>query len=446
MRKLHIALTKIAGEQYQRLARAQREDCEQKVREAVARFRDARQSGAEVVPMVWFSASLREVADAAGYAADEARALWPALQALKARKVHFNVLRHGAQAHERELYPYELDLVLELLSHVARNRHGQLQWSYHPLLLAVMVQPRTFAMLNLELIRNARTYTALALYENCRRFVGIGRAGPWPFERWQELLSPKGERPAWENQYEFLRRVKRAIAELKACEGCDVELEPERVRVAGAGACLQIRVRALNQARLPFGEPLPRNQELLQRMDLAGFSRAQVLVLLDTHGEEYLLAKLAMLDKAMEKANQGSHPIQSPKAWLLAALERDFQDEEAQRAAQATLRHERERREQQLARLRDAFAQHQARRLRECFAQASEDVQARWQVRFEQADAGSAAQVLPRAAREAAFFGWLLSQPHGLLADPEDLDLAAFALVWKDAAREGAAAVAVARG
>lgn len=430
MRKLHIALTKLAGEQYQNLSREDRQGCEDKVREAVARFREGRQSGAEVVPMVWFSASLRELADAAGYAPDEARSLWPALQALKARKVQFNVLRHGAQAHERELFPYELDVVLELLSHVARNRHGQVQWSYHPLLLAIMVQPRTFAMLNLELVRNARTYTALALYENCRRFVALGKAGPWPFERWQSLLSPTGERPAWENQYEFLRRLKRAIAELEACEGCDIELAPERVKVAGQGTCLQVLVRAREQARLPFGEPLPRNQELLRRLDLVGFSRAEVRVLLDTHGEEYLLTKLAIFDKN----RQSSRGVDSPKAWLKAAIARDFQDEEVQREMQLRRQRERAQREQQIQRLREAFDAFQDMQLRARFAAADEDVRAHWEVRFEQEalERAHVMQSLPPKAKEAAFFGWLKQQPHGLFVDPEEQDTAAFALVWRD--------------
>lgn len=430
MRKLHIALTKMAGEQYQGLPREDRQGCEDKVREAVARFREGRQSGAEVVPMVWFSASLREIADAAGYAPDEARALWPAIGALKSRKVQFNVLRHGAQAHERELFPYELDVWLELLSHVARNRHGQVQWSYHPLLLAIMVQPRTFAMLNLELVRNARTYTALALYENCRRFVALGKAGPWSFERWQSLLSPTGERPAWENQYEFLRRIKRAIAELEACEGCDIELVPERVKATAQGPCLQMSVRAREQARLPFGEPLPRNQDLLQRLDLVGFSRAEVRVLLDTHGEEYLLTKLAILDKN----KQSPRGVDSPKAWLKAAIARDFQDEEVQREMLLRKQRERTQREQQMQKLREAFAAFQEQQLRARFAAADEASRVHWEVRFDEAtqERQELLKSLPGKAKDAAFFGWLKEQPHGLFVDPEEQDLAAFALVWRD--------------
>lgn len=426
-RKLHIAMARLAGEQYQRLTREQRETIDLALRDYIAQLRSGkRPSEPPMLLQPQFFASLAELAEAVGYEPKEARHLWPVIQALVATPVRFNSLRHNAAKAERELFPDELEVVATLLSSATRTGRGELSWAYDPKILSIMVAPRTYALLNLELVRNARTYTALALYENCRRFVGIGQAGPYPFERWQQLLSPEGRRPAWEDSYEFMRRVKRAIEELEACEGCDIKLTAERVKVANQGTCLQVKVKTLEQPLLAFGEPLPRNRDLVESLRALGFTASEVRVMTETHGDEYLLAKLEMLAKA-QKSPKG---VGKPKAWLTTAVEKDFQDEVVQQTMALHKVAEREERTRQAARVREAFQAFQAERIRVRFSELEEDARARWEVLFAGTEAARLAAPLAPKAREASFFGWLSKQEHALFQDPEEQDPVAFSIAF----------------
>jgi hypothetical protein len=424
-RKLHIALAQMAGEQYQRLPAAQRNQIDEAMREFVQTLRaGTRPAVPSMLLQPQFFGNLKELAQAVGFEPSEARALMRTLGKLTHTPVRFNSLRHSAAKRERELYPAELEVHTALLSSVVRTGRGLFSWSYDPKILSIMVEPRTYALLNLELVRNARTYTALALYENTRRFVGIGRAGPYPFQRWQELLSPDGIRPKWEDNHECLRRIRKAIEELNACEGCDIVLEVERVTVADLGSCLQFKVRPLDQPKLPFGMPLPRNKVLFEALRAAGFSANEVRVMTETHGDEYLQAKLAMLEKAQGK----SRGVADSKAWLRAAIERDFQDDEVQEERAAAREREREQRISQAQALREAFAAFQAQQLRLRFQAAPEDERAQWERAFAESAVGERSGGLGPTAKQGAFFGWLATQDHDLFRDPEELDLAAFAV------------------
>lgn len=426
-RKIHIALARFAGEQYQRLSRDQRESIESALREYIANLRSGkRATEPPLLLQPQFSAKLADVARAIGYEPKEARHLWPAITALVATSVQFNSLRHSAARTEQDLYPDELEVATTLLSSAVRTGRGELAWAYDPKILSIMVAPRTYAMLNLELVRSARTYTALALYENCRRFVGIGVAGPYPIERWQQLLSPEGNRPAWENVYEFMRRVKRSIKELHTCEGCDIEIEVERVKLPNAGAGLQFKVRPLDQSKLPFGIPLPRNPELMSRLVTIGFSEREAGMMVENHGEEYLLAKFELFDKS----NKNGKPIGNPKGWLNAAVARDFQDAEVQQATVRKMAQARELRLQRADQLKAAFQSFQAEQLRSRFYALEEDLRVNWEVQFAAAHEGHLTSSLAGKAKEQAFFGWLAQQAHGLFQEPEEYDLATFAVTY----------------
>lgn len=425
-RKLHIAMARLAGEQYQRLSREQRDAIEGELRDYIEQLRTGkRPTEPPLLLQPQFFGSLKELAVACGREASDARHLWPEIEALVTTPVRFNSLRHKAAAAEKELYLDELEVATTLLSSAVRTGRGEVSWAYDPKILSIMVAPKTYAMLNLQLVGHVKSYTALALYENCRRFISIGKAGPYPIERWQELLSPDGRRPAWDNQYEFMRRIKSAIKELDAIDACDISLEVERVNVANVGKAIQFLVRATDQAKLPFGVPIPKNKELADRLLSIGFDKAQVLAMIDTHGEEYLQVKVDML----AKAQRAPKPVQNPKAWLTAAIEHDYRDAEIQQAHNAQKAQERAALLKRSEETKDAFQQFRAERLRLRFSELEEDRRVSWEVQFADSEAGARADGLMPKAREALFFGWLGQQNHGLLTEPEETDFAAYAVM-----------------
>lgn len=423
-RKLHIALGRMAGQQFRRLDESEREEIEGRLRSFIADLRSGHQ--AEKPPLLLqprFTTSLRELAEVVGYDPKEARHLYEHLKLLLACRVEYNSLRDSSKdANERELYPDELEVTSNLLSSLVRSGRGLVSWAFDPVVLAVMVMPRTYAQLNLDVLRGVRSYAAVALYENCRRFVGVGRTGAYATEKWRRLLSPTGNVPAWrDNERELNRAIKSAIADLKACDACDIDLEPVKVRLANNQPGLQFLVKLVKQHRLPFGEPVPVDRELRDRLLGLGFAAAEARHILESRDDTYIRSKLDMLAKARE--------VRNPKGWLIDALAKDYQDEEARAELEAQRRAQMAQRVKDAQEVKDAFAVWQAKRLREQFAELLEDERARWEVQFNETGAGAA---LGGKARQAAFFGWLARQGHNLLRAEEDADPIVFSTVRPD--------------
>lgn len=369
-----------------------------------------------------FTASLRELAEAVGYEPSDARHLMEHLRLLLACRVEYNSLRGKSAAEERDLYPDELQVTSSLLSSLVRTGRGLVSWAFDPVVLAIMVMPRTYARLNLDVIRGVRSYAALALYENCKRFVGAGQTGAYPSAQWRRLLSPTGQVPAWrDNERELTRTIKAALADLKACDACDIELEPVKVRLANNQQGLQFRVKLVDQHRLPFGEPVPVDKELQRDLLSIGFKAAEVRHILEGHDESYVWATLTLMRKQPN--------VRNPRGWVIDALTKRRHDEELKAEQAAKERQEHARRLQGVEELRVAFATWQEKRLREQFNDLGEDEQAFLEVQFA---ATPAATALRGKARQAAFFGWLAKQDSGLLRDPADVDPLTFAALRPD--------------
>lgn len=425
-RKMHIVLARMAGEQYRRLSEAQRTEIETALRDYVANFRDGKLPDKPVMLLQpRFFANMRELAEMVGHDPKAARNLAAHFTRLQNCSVRFNSLSQRSKvSEEHDLFPDELEVTAKLLSSVVRNGRGQVSWAYDPLILGIMVNPRTYTYLSLELIKNARTYTALALYENCRRFVDIKKTGAYPVRQWQELLSHDGVVPAWETSAEFLRKVKSAIAELDACEGCDILISPERVQVPNVGSCLQFSVAKREQSRLPFGLPVPTNRDLHLQLTDAGFTDDEAVNYCDTHGEEYLITKFAILAKAKD--------VRDPKAWLRSAIEKDFKD------AVVSLELERQKTRQKAEKARKtetvkaAFESFRADRLRQRFGELDEAQRVTWELRFAESGDAEKLQAFRGSARQQLFYAWLAKQSHDLFMDPEELDFAAFAIGYLD--------------
>ncbi len=427
-RKLHIAMGRMAGEQFKRLDEQERAEIDRRLRLFIADLRaGTKPTKPPMLLQPRFSASLRELAEAVGYEPSEGRHLMGHLSLLENCSVEYNSVRYPTAEVEKELYPDELQVTSKLLSSVVRTGRGLVSWAFDPVVLAIMVMPRTYAYLNMDVIRGVRSYAALALYENCKRFVGNGLTGVWSSEQWRRLLSPTGQVPEWRNnERELTRTIKAALEDLRACDAVDIDLVPVKVRLPNNKPGLQFKVKLLEQARLPFGEPVPADKDLQKRLMALGFKAAEVRHMVESRDETYLRAKLELLHKAKN--------VQNPRAWLSSALARDFKDEERQ-AEQDTQRHQ-----ENAARLKDAeelqqaFAAWQHKRLRERFDELLEDERASWERRF--AESSSVAAALTGKAKQGAFFGWLLKNQVNLL-DAADTNALLFAAMRPDKARSG---------
>jgi hypothetical protein len=437
-RKLIVALARSAGQQYKRLPREQREGIEGAVRHHVAQLRSG------VIPEVpavlaqpRFVARLRDLADLVGHDPSDSRHLLDDLHRLITTEVELNVLQHGAAESEKAIFPFDMSVRATLLSSLIKVGRGTISWGYDPMVLLVMVNPRTYTDLSLQLNRNARTYTALTLYENVRRFLTIGRAGPYPIRRWQELLSEIGEVRQWENVSEFRKKIRRALAELDAVEGCDIEIEYKEVSmVDGRGAEFLVSLRP--QYQLLFGEPIPENRDLVQELEKLGFPAGECRTLIETHGEEDIYLKLKLLKKSQER-----QAIRDVRAWFVTALKADWQDKEQTAAKEADEKAQSDKRRKELERLKAAHQALRSKVVGERLAKLSDAEREDLRLRYLETPEGArCAETLGETTKgfQSAWSHWLASNTDWLKAD-HLADFTAFVL-WAKAQEQAQPAVA----
>ncbi|PPC84869.1 MAG: hypothetical protein CTY35_00680 [Methylotenera sp.] len=320
-RKIQVHLAKTAGEQYRKLPIEIREQIESAITTYTENFRNGVTSETPAILLQpRFSMPIKKLAEEIGYDVDSARKLTAYLDQLQVTQVKFNALMHNAAKTEETVYPSEVNVVTSLISSYMKSGK-MISWAYDPVILSIMVNPRTYAQLNLNLVRNARTYSALALYENTKRFLHIERAGPYDIKVWQALLAEDGVVPDWEDASEFRRKLRRALAELKACEACDIDLEPIESRDPQTNKrTLEFIVSPRRQFVHDFGDNVPKNHDLFTWMISLGIKEPKVRSMMDAYPEDLLMQKKEMFTRKIK-----SDPtIRNQAGWFIEAVQNDY--------------------------------------------------------------------------------------------------------------------------
>ena len=81
--------------------------------------------------------------------------------------------------------------VSSLLSY-ATLKGGVCEYAYSPALADKLHDPKVFALINLNIQRRFTSGHALALYENCYRFIRTGSTGWWSMDMFRRLMGLEG--------------------------------------------------------------------------------------------------------------------------------------------------------------------------------------------------------------------------------------------------------------
>ncbi|MDT7858147.1 replication initiation protein [Rubrivirga sp. S365] len=126
------------------------------------------------------SIRLVDLADALGYNSNDHDLLKDTIETLVETKVRWNVLDKDGQE--------GWGVSGLLASAVTRPRSGTCQYAYSVHLRRLLYNPAVYARINLAVQSRFTSQYALALYENCLRFVGVGSTGWLPVADWRGLL------------------------------------------------------------------------------------------------------------------------------------------------------------------------------------------------------------------------------------------------------------------
>ena len=258
--------------------------------------------------------------------------------------------------------------VSALLSY-AKLKGGVCEYAYSPALAEKLHDPKVFALINLNIQRRFTSGHALALYENCYRFVRTGSTGWWPLDLFRRLMGVDAS--VYYETFKHLNAkiIKPAVAEVNKTS--NIILTPQ-LRKEGR-AVSEIRFLIKENPQLAMFEiddsEGVRNSAIYTALTGQGVSDRLARQWIAEHGEDYVSEKLRLVSEAEGIANPARYlspairddyrpkEAPAPSAEVIAAVTR--RQDAAAKAAEATAAREaeitqaRRERARKLARVRD---------------------------------------------------------------------------------------------
>lgn len=205
--------------------------------------------------------------------------------------------------------------VSALLSY-AKLKGGVCEYAYSPALAEKLHDPKIFALINLNIQKRFGSGRALALYENCFRFVRTGSTGWWSIEMFRRLMGIDGS-----SYYETFKHlnakiIKPAVAEVNKCS--NIAILPEVRKEGRAVAAIRFRIRENPQlAMFEIGdEDGVRQGRTYVRLAALGVGDRLARQWIAEHGEDHVAAKVGYVT-----ARGG---VESTVGYLSAALRDDY--------------------------------------------------------------------------------------------------------------------------
>ncbi|WP_422071091.1 replication initiation protein [Tranquillimonas rosea] len=237
--------------------------------------------------------------------------------------------------------------VSSLLAH-AKLKDGVCEYSYSPALAEKLHDPKVYSLINLDIQRRFNSGHALALYENCYRFVKTKSTGWWEIDIFRRLMGVD-DKPYYDSYKQLNAKIiKPAVAEVN--QTSNIIITPETRKMGRQITEIRFKIEENPQlAMIDIDDGKgQRKGEVYGRLRDMGVSDRLALQWIAQHGEPFVAEKISYV------AGQGD--VKNQVGYLTAALREDYKaaDEAAPAAPTAEALEAAERR-------RAAEAEEQAR-------------------------------------------------------------------------------------
>lgn len=214
--------------------------------------------------------------------------------------------------------------VSALLSY-AKLKGGVCEYAYSPALAEKLHDPKVFALINLNIQRRFTSGHALALYENCYRFVRTGSTGWWSLDLFRRLMGV-ADSPYYDVYKQLNAKIiKPAVAEVNKTS--NILLTPETRKMGRTVTDIRFLIAEnpqLSILDLDDGEGL-RSTDLYARLRGLGVSDRLARQWLGEHGADHVRQKLDYV--------AGQDGVKNAVGYLTKALREDYGSEVSPRNA-----------------------------------------------------------------------------------------------------------------
>lgn len=194
----------------------------------------------------------------------------------------------------------------------AKLKGGVCEYAYSAALAEKLHDPKVFALINLNIQRRFTSGHALALYENCYRFVRTGSTGWWPLDLFRRLMGVHDS--VYYETFKHLNAkiIKPAVAEVNKTS--NIIVAPETRKMGRAVTDIRFKIEKNPQlAILDLDDGAGhRNSPLYDQLRGQGVSDRLARQWTGEHGEAHVAEKLAYL--------QGRGDVQNPARYLQVAM------------------------------------------------------------------------------------------------------------------------------
>lgn len=194
----------------------------------------------------------------------------------------------------------------------AKLKGGVCEYAYSAALAEKLHDPKVFALINLNIQKRFTSGHALALYENCYRFVRTGSTGWWSLDLFRRLMGVSDS--AYYEVFKHLNAkiIKPAVAEVNKTS--NIIVTPETRKMGRAVTDIRFRIAENPQLAildLDDGAGV-RNTPVYDRLRGLGVSDRLARQWISEHGEAHVDAKLAYV--------AGRDDVKNPARYLQAAI------------------------------------------------------------------------------------------------------------------------------
>ncbi|MEC7762034.1 MAG: replication initiation protein [Pseudomonadota bacterium] len=205
--------------------------------------------------------------------------------------------------------------VSSLLSY-AKLKGGVCEYAYSDALAEKLHDPKVFALINLNIQRRFTSGHALALYENCYRFVRTGSTGWWSLDIFRRLMGVSDS--AYYESYKHLNAkiIKPAVAEVNKTS--NILVTPEVKKMGRQVTDIRFLIEENPQLAIldiDDGEGI-RNGPVYRRLRDLGVSDRLARQWIGEHGEAYVRRKVDYV--------AGQDGVRDPVRYLSAAIKADY--------------------------------------------------------------------------------------------------------------------------
>ena len=202
---------------------------------------------------------------------------------------------------------------------------GVCEYAYSPALAEKLHDPKVFALINLDIQRRFTSGHALALYENCYRFVRTGSTGWWPIDLFRRLMGVDGSDYYASFKHLNGKIIKPAVNEVNKTS--NILITPELRKMGRQVSEIRFLIKEnpqLAMLDMDDGGAIRQGAVYAQLVGV-GVSDRLARQWIAQHGEDYVAEKLEYL--------KGRGEVASPVRYLSAALKGDYKEPEPSPAA-----------------------------------------------------------------------------------------------------------------